>query len=97
MSAIENDIDERRRQHPAHRGYAREKTTSPAGEVTVEYLAFDLEPHQQEEERHQPIVDPVQKAERADLGIKGREVYRRERRVRGGNGQQGHGDEKQAT
>ncbi len=39
---VEGDVDERGHQHPARRRHAREKPTSPAGEMTVEYLTFYL-------------------------------------------------------
>ena len=54
------EIDQRRHDHPAERGAGRQQRLPRLGELAVEQLALDLEPDQQKEDRHQPVVDPQQ-------------------------------------
>jgi len=54
--------------------------------MPVDELALDLKPHHQKEDGHQGVVDPVQDAERTEIGMKGGEVGGRQSRVRHGKG-----------
>ena len=69
--AVDGDIDQRRNHHAAGGGDARQHAARPGRELAVQHLALDLQPDQQEEDRHQPVIDPQQQRlgdlERAEL------------------------------
>eukprot|EP01036_Dinobryon_divergens_P053856 gene53856-71971_t len=71
-----------RQQDAAERGDAGKRPARPGRELPFEQLALDLEADQQEEHRHQRIVDPVQDAQAGDIAAQRREIERRHRRVR---------------
>jgi len=48
------------------RGNQRKQPIGPDAQVPVDKLAFDLAPNHQEENRHQPVIDPVMKIPWAD-------------------------------
>ena len=60
----ERQVDQRRRDHPADRGDDRRGEPAALAQLPHVELAPDLEPDDEEEERHQPVVDPVQQVER---------------------------------
>jgi hypothetical protein len=74
-------VDQRRRDHPAQRGQTRQHPPPPRRQLPVQELALDLQPDQQEERRHQQVVDPVQDVERPDIGLEQREIAVRQRAV----------------
>ena len=41
----------------------------PGRELAVDHLAFDLETDEQEEQRHERVVDPVLDAQGTELGV----------------------------
>ena len=55
---VDGGIDRRWNRHTADGADDWKRRAPPIGEFTFEQLAFDLEPDQQEEHRHQRIVDP---------------------------------------
>ena len=58
LGAIDQQIDQCRQQHTAYRGDAGECHLLDRAQQTAQHFAFELDPHQQKEEHHQPIVDP---------------------------------------
>jgi hypothetical protein len=59
LAEVEPGVDRRRRQHAAERGHYRQGGALPAGELADQELALDLEADDEEEDRHQAVVDPV--------------------------------------
>ena len=57
--------NDRGHHHSAPR-QSTEATDRPDAQVPVDKLAFDLAPNHQEENRHQPVIDPVMKIPWAD-------------------------------
>ena len=53
-------VDQRRRGHAAERRRDRQRRGARAGEMADGELALDLEADDQEEDRQEPVVDPVQ-------------------------------------
>ncbi len=82
--AIEHGIDQGRHRHAAERREAGQHPVGPGAQLPVQHLALDLQPDQQEEHRHQAVVDPVQHAHRPESGVE---------RVRVGLGQGPVGDD----
>ncbi|MNI55420.1 hypothetical protein D3C73_1103710 [compost metagenome] len=72
---VEEPVDQRRHHHAANGGRAGQDDLRRFGQLPVEDLALDLQPDQQEEQRHEPVVDPQQQRlgdfQRADLGDHG--------------------------
>lgn len=50
---------ERRQDHAAQGGKARQRGLLPTGQLADVELALDLQANEQEEHRHQAIVDPM--------------------------------------
>src|SRR5262249_9189949 len=71
IAEIEGGVDERRRVHAAERGDAWQGRAIEARQLAGQHLALDLEADQEEEDRHQPVVDPQEQRlgelQRADL------------------------------
>ena len=69
--AIEEPVDQRRHQHAADRRCAGQDDLRRLGQLAVEHFAFHFQADQQEEHRHQAVVDPQQQRfgdfQRADL------------------------------
>ncbi len=78
---VDGEKDQRRREHAAERGNAGQRAPRPTIEFTGENLALDLEPDQQEEQRHQPVIDPMQDAEAADFDMQEFAVVAGKRRI----------------
>ena len=53
-----SEIDQRRHRHAGRRGDERQPPPRRRRQPAVEELALHLEPDEQEEQRHQPVVDP---------------------------------------
>jgi hypothetical protein len=69
------EIDERRGGHARERGQHRQAPPPRIGQRAVDDLALDFETHDEEEQRHQPVVDPrVQRAE-PGTGVNGRAAW----------------------
>ncbi len=64
---VENRENDCRQNDAARCRNARQHAVGPACELPVQHLALDFQSHQQKEYCHQRIVDPVRKAERADI------------------------------
>ncbi|MOA14411.1 hypothetical protein D3C78_1345120 [compost metagenome] len=57
---IDQHIDQRGHRHAAHGGDARQHDAADATQLAVHDLTLDLQAHQQEEHRHQAVIDPMQ-------------------------------------
>ena len=72
----ERQEEQRRHHHPTERGNDRERRALAAGKRAQHQLTLNFKPHQQEEHRHQRIVDPQQHVlvnfQRPDLQLNGR-------------------------
>jgi hypothetical protein len=79
--AFRANIDQGGRKHAARRRHAGENAPWPRGELSVQELALDLQADQQEEHRHQDVVDPMQDAQAPDIGLEQAEVGRGKGRV----------------
>ena len=55
--------DERGHHHPAQRGESRQGRGTGAAKLAEQELAFDLQPGEQEEERHRGVVHPAPERE----------------------------------
>ena len=86
--AGEREVDQRGSDHPADRGDDRRGEPATLAQLAHVELAADLEPDDEEEERHQPVVDPVPQIER-ELGVAepDRQLGRPELLVRGAPGE----------
>ncbi len=60
IAAIDRHIDQRRHQHAPDGGDGRKRRLAPARQLPLDHLALDLAADDQEEQRHQPVVDPEQ-------------------------------------
>ena len=61
---VEGRVNRRGHEHAADGAGDRECRVTPRGELADEHLALDLEPDQEEEDRHEAVVDPVVQAQR---------------------------------
>ena len=59
IALVHDPVQNRRHRHAADRAQHRQQHLFAAGELAAERLALDFQRHQQEEHRHQPVVDPV--------------------------------------
>ena len=57
--ALNADVDQRRDDHAAERGERRQRDCTPVAELADDELALDLHPDDEEEQRHQQVVDDV--------------------------------------
>ena len=55
---VDRDIDNRRYDHAARSRKSRKRPARPGRQFAVDDLALDLQADQQEEQGHQPVVDP---------------------------------------
>ena len=58
-AGVDREVDQGGDQHPADRGDGRERGASGLPQLALDELALDLEPDDEEEQRHQPVVDPL--------------------------------------
>ena len=56
---VEGQVERRRHHDPRAGGERRDPQAHPVGQLAHRHLAAHLEPHDEEEEHHQPVVDPV--------------------------------------
>src|SRR3546814_6713853 len=75
IAACESEIQQRRHDHATERGDARQNALRPARQLTFEHLTLDLKTDQQEEQRHQAIIDPMQDAEPTKMMMKRSEEH----------------------
>ena len=54
-----SEVDQRRDEHAAECRERRQRRRPSVAELTVDELAFDLQADDEEEQRHQPAVDPL--------------------------------------
>jgi hypothetical protein len=66
-STVCQEIDESRDEHPADRPGYRERRLARRCQLARKHLAFDFQPHKEEENRHEPIVDPLMHGERKPM------------------------------
>ena len=90
MARVHGEVDQRRDDHAARRRDPGQDPPWPGRELAVHDLALDLETDEQEEHRHQGVVDPVQDGEAADICCQHGKVGRGERRVGGEEGEERH-------
>ncbi len=57
-AGVPQGVDRCRHQHPTHRRRQGEGRLPGLGELPHQDLALDLQAHDEEEDRHQPVVDP---------------------------------------
>ena len=62
--AGDGEVEQRGNDHPAERGDRRQRGATRIAELAFDDLALDLEPDDEEEERHQTFVDPAAQRER---------------------------------
>ena len=65
-AGVEGQIDEGRGDHAAGRRQDRGRQPPDAGELAAQHLELDLQPDDQEEQGHQPVLDPC--LDRSGLG-----------------------------
>ncbi len=102
---VQRGVDRRGHDHATECGDSRQCHLAALREFARDHLALDLEPDQQEEDRHQQVVDPDQQRlvelERADLQLDRRLqqglVVLGERRVRGDHGEHARDHEQDAA
>ena len=58
-AGVEREVDRDRDDHPAEPGEQRQREAAALAQLADVELAPRLEPDDEEEERHQPVVDPV--------------------------------------
>jgi hypothetical protein len=61
IAPVQPGIDRRGRGHAARRGERGEQHLRDARELALQHLALELQPDEEEEHRHQAVVDPQQK------------------------------------
>ena len=66
--AVSSDEDRDRQRHAADGGDRRQRRGAPVAQLAHHQLALDLQPDDEEEHRHQPVVDPVVQVQRPQLG-----------------------------
>ena len=71
---VERQVAQGREHHAAQGRDTRQDTAGPGRELAVEHLALDLQADQQEEDRHQAVVDPVLDAQPEHIGVQGAEI-----------------------
>ena len=74
----ERGVDARRHDHAAERGDGGQRGGAPVAQLARDQLALDLQAGEQEEQRHEPVVDerhgrPCPAARRGQLNTKGAE------------------------
>ena len=77
IAAGDAEIDQGGHAMPAAAAISGSRRRSQVGEIAVEELALDLQPDEQEEQRHQAVVDP-------ELGRSSARARRQDRAGRGG-------------
>ena len=55
---VMDEIDQGRHRHPGRRSDDRQAPPRRAGKLAIDQFALHLEPDEQEEHRHQPVIDP---------------------------------------
>ncbi len=75
---VDRREEDRRDGHAADRGDAGQRHVARVLELAFEELAFELEPDEEEEHRHQPVVDPQDQRFREPLTVDGDRELRRE-------------------
>ena len=68
LAGVEREVDERRRQHPSDGGEDRRRDPAPFPQLSHVELTADLEADDEEEERHESVVDPAAEIQRQVVG-----------------------------
>ncbi len=74
VSPVDGDIDEGGHDHACGCCQAGKQAVRPSGELPVQHLPFDFEAHDQEEQRHEAVVDPVEQAEPRKVDVERVEI-----------------------
>jgi hypothetical protein len=104
-SQVEGQVDQGRNRGPAHGCGHGQRGAAHGGQLAHEHLAFDLQPDDQEEDRHEPVVDPMRQilGQREvghtyrQLGMPERRIALAPRRVGPDEGRDRGGDEEYAA
>ena len=59
VAGVDREVDRDRHDHPADAGQERQRDAPPLAQLAEVELTARLEPDHEEEERHQPGVDPA--------------------------------------
>ena len=62
-AGVDGEVDQRRDDHPADGGDRRHRRLPAVAQLAVDQLALDLQADDEEEDRHQPVVDPLPQVE----------------------------------
>ena len=82
-SAVRQEIDGSRDDHAADRRGDRQRRLARGRQFAGKRLAFDLQPDKEEEDRHEPVVDPLMHGERQRMPARGNGDRRRQQAVVG--------------
>ncbi len=66
--ALNGEVDRRRHDHPAERRHGRQRNGSPIAQLPGDEFSLDLHPDDEEEHRHQQVVDHVIEVRLEDVG-----------------------------
>jgi hypothetical protein len=58
-SGVDGKVDQRGHQRPAQGGHNGQRRVPSGGEFAHQHLALYLQPHDEKEDGHKPVVDPV--------------------------------------
>ena len=95
---VEAEVDQCRYDHPAKRGECWRCRLAAIAQLALDQLALDLQADDEEEQRHQAVVDPLLEREvERQLGVPQVEVRGRPRGVRPQQGNQRRSDEDHPT
>jgi len=84
-------------EHAAESGDQRKRPARPSVELTLHHLPLDLEPDQEKEKGHQPIVDPMQQIEASDARMQRFFISAPEKTVRHGERERGAAHEQNSA
>ena len=70
-AGVQRRVEQRRHDHSAERSRDGQRRLPDGGELAGEHLALDLEADDEEEHRHQPVVDQMVQRDRRGPGADG--------------------------
>ncbi len=83
VAPVQRRVDDRRHRHAPDRGEAGQDHVGGILELALQHLALQLEPHEEEEHRHQAVIDPVQHVLGDALAVDGHGHRNMEKRLIG--------------
>ncbi|OIQ67668.1 hypothetical protein GALL_507500 [mine drainage metagenome] len=69
VAAVERRVDQRGHRHAPKRGHTGKHHIARVLELALQHLSLQFQPDQEEEHRHQPVVDPKDQRFRQPLAI----------------------------